>query len=244
MDRRVSKEESDGLDNGQHSPFEVDGTALGRLASHVTTHSRLDPMAPPDGGAKAWTQVAMGFLVIFVTWGYVNSFGSFQSYYTTTMPDAPSTISWIGSVQTWLTFVIGALSGRLLDAGLFVPTFIVGSVLQIAGIFTMSVSTKYWHLMLTQGVLTGLGGGILFTPSLALVATYFSKRRGLAIGLSTTGNSAGGIIYPLIVRQLIPKVGFAWTVRTLGFVNLACLCTILAFMRPRLPPRTSGPIID
>lgn len=35
-----------------------------------------------------------------MTWGYLNSFGSFQTYYEQTMPDTPpSTISWIGSLR-------------------------------------------------------------------------------------------------------------------------------------------------
>lgn len=224
-------------------------TAVGRLASTRSfsrTISALPP--PPDGGLRAWSQAAAGWLVLFSTWGYINSFGAFQSYYTTTaLPyQSASSISWIGGVQACLTTAVGAFTGRLLDAGLFIPTYIVGAVIQLAGIFAMSAleQPKYWQLMLTQGVLTGLGGGILFTPSLALVATWFDKHRGLAIGLATTGNSSGGIIYPLIVRQLIPRVGFAWTARTLGFVNLACLGTALAIMRSRLPPRRSGPLID
>lgn len=218
--------------------------ALSKVTSRLTTRSIREPGPPPDGGSKAWTQVAMGFIVIMTTWGYVNSFGSFQTYYTSTLPQSASTISWIGSVQVWLTFFVGAFSGRLLDAGLFVPTFFVGAVLQVLGIFLMSISTKYWHLMLTQGVLTGIGGGIFFCPSMGLMATYFSKRRGLALGLASTGNSVGGIIYPVIVRQLLPKLGFGWTARVLGFVNLGCLALVLAFMRPRLPPRAAGPVID
>lgn len=111
-------------------------------------------------------------LAIFVTWGYLNSFGSFQTYYEQTMPEvAPSVISWIGSLQIWLTMIGGLFTGRLLDAGFFVPTFFVGAVLQVLGLFLMSICTKYWQLMLTQGLLTGLGGGIFFTPALALVAT-------------------------------------------------------------------------
>lgn len=194
----------------------------------------------------------------------------------------PSTISWIGSLQIWLTMVGGVFSGRLLDAGYFVPSLFVGAVLQVLGIFLMSISTKYWQLMLTQGFLTGLGGGIFFTPSLALVSTvsvntpplsapspkggnktsrfalwastsrsketnwekYFDARRGLALGLATTGNAAGGIIYPVIVRQLMPKLGYGWTARVLGFLNLGCLAICVVFMRPRLPPRKSGPLVD
>lgn len=111
-----------------------------------------------------------------MTWGYLNSFGSFQTYYEQTMPDTPpSTISWIGSLQIWLTMVTGVFSGRLLDAGFFVPTFFVGAALQVLGMFLMSVSKTYWQLMLTQGVITGLGGGIFFTPSLALVTTVSDR---------------------------------------------------------------------
>ncbi|KAH8891625.1 MFS general substrate transporter [Thozetella sp. PMI_491] len=217
---------------------------LSQVASRLTTRSWPEPPPPPDGGFKAWTQVAMGWIVIFTTWGYVNSFGAFQTYYTATLPYPPSTISWIGSVQVFLTFLMGAFSGRMLDAGLFLPTFAVGVLFQILGMFLMSVSTQYWHLMLTQGVLSGLGGGIFFTPSLALVATYFDKHRATALGLATTGNAVGGMIYPVLARELLPKLGFAWTARVLAFLNLGLLSLALAFMRPRLPPRKSGPIVD
>jgi hypothetical protein len=178
---------------------------LDRVASRITTRSIRDPPPPPDGGLNAWVQVAMGWLIIFVTWGYVNSFGSFQAYYTQVLPESPSTISWIGSIQVFLTFFIGAFSGRLLDAGLFVPTLFVGGVLQLLGIFMMSLSTKWWQLLLSQGVLTGIGGGIFFCPSMGLIATYFSDHRALAVGIVTTGNSVGMHI-PLRVSELEEKL--------------------------------------
>lgn len=90
--------------------------------------------------------------------GWVNSYGAFQSYYTVSLAQDPSTISWIGSVQNFLTFFIGAFSGRLLDAGYFIPCFLVGAITQVLGIFFMSLSTKYWQLMLSQGIMTGIGG--------------------------------------------------------------------------------------
>ncbi|RSM04844.1 hypothetical protein CEP52_006603 [Fusarium oligoseptatum] len=217
---------------------------LERTGTRRTHQSSIVLPEPPDGGVRAWTQVAMGWIVIFTTWGYVNSFGSFQSYYTSVLPQSSFDISWIGSLQVWLTFFGSAFSGRLLDAGLFVPTFLIGSTMQLLGIFLMSISTKYWQLMLTQGLLTGFGGGIIFSPSLALVATYFDKRRGIAIGLVTTGNSIGGLVYPLVVRELLPILGMPWTTRVLGFINLTGFCFVAVFMRPRLPPRKSGPIID
>ncbi|KAI1103020.1 MFS general substrate transporter [Jackrogersella minutella] len=239
-----NSEKRDRLARASQDLRRTTSNVLAHVASRITTRTWPEPPPPPDGGVNAWLQVAMGWLVIFTTWGWVNSFGSFQTYYTSVLPQTPSTISWIGSVQIWFCLVISVLSGRLLDAGLFLPTFMVGAIIQVLGMFLMSISTQYWSLMLTQGVLTGIGAGIFFTPSLALVATYFDKRRGLAVGLATTGNSAGGIIYPVVVRQLIPTLGFAWTTRVLAFINLTCLSIVFTFMRPRLPPRKSGPIID
>jgi predicted MFS family arabinose efflux permease len=79
---------------------------------------------------------------------------------------------------------------------------------------------------------------------MGIVTTYFEKKRALAVAIVSTGNSFGGAIYPVAVRLLLPQIGFAWTVRVLGFINLACLSCALAFMRPRLPPRKAGPVIE
>lgn len=92
--------------------------------------------------------------------------------------------------------------------------------------------------------MTGIGGGLFFTPAMGVVGTYFSTKRALAIGIVTTGNSVGGMIYPVLVQQLLPKLGFAWTTRVLGFLNLGMLSIVLVFMRPRMPPRKSGPMVD
>lgn len=66
----------------------------------------------------------------------------------------------------------------------------------------------------------------------------------MALGIVTSGNSAGGIIYPVVVRELLPRIGFGWTVRVLAFINVASLALVIAFMKPRLPPRRSGPLIE
>ena len=105
---------------------------LDRVASRLTTTSVLEE--PPDGG-KAWIQCATAWLVVFTTWGYVNSFGSFQTYYTTALDLPHSTVSWIGSIQVFLLFFVGAFSGRALDAGYFNQAYLIGSTIQVLGIF-------------------------------------------------------------------------------------------------------------
>lgn len=68
---------------------------LAKVLSRTTSHISIDPGPPPDGGLAAWCQVVMVHLIVFNTWGYVTSFGVFQTYYVTTLGHSPSDISWV-----------------------------------------------------------------------------------------------------------------------------------------------------
>lgn len=198
----------------------------------------------PDGGVLAWTQVAMAHFVVINTWGVINSFGVFQTYYVSTLGRPSSDISWIGSMQMFFLFSVGVLTGRLTDAGSFRLTFALGSLLAVLGSFLASICTTYKQLFFAQGLCIGIGMGCLFRPVVAVVSTYFRFRRNLAMGIAISGSATGGIIFPLMVRELLPRLGFAWTMRCLGFVQLASLLIANTFTRTRMPPRRAGALIE
>jgi MFS family permease len=160
----------------------------------------------------------MGHLICASCWGFITSWGAFQTYYSQhLLVNTPqSTISWIGSCQTTLIFLVGIASGRAMDAGYFHHLIVTGSILQVLGVMTMSVSTKFWQLLLSQGICFGVGAGLVFTPTTALLSTYFSSKRNVAMGISACGSCTGGLIFPSVVRELVPQIGFPWTVRILG----------------------------
>ncbi|KAF5564917.1 monocarboxylate transporter 4 [Fusarium phyllophilum] len=195
------------------------------LSCTSAVDSDLGP--PPDGGFWAWASAVAGHIVMLNSWGYNSSFGVFQTYYTAHLDNSASQISWIGSVQISALFFTGTLSGHLTDTGYFRITFAAGALLTCLGVFMTSLSTTFWQLLLSQGLCTGLGNGLMFTPSLAVVSTYFKQRKALAFGITATGSATGGLIFPSMARQLLGSVGFAWTVRAMG-----------------IPPRQSGPWID
>lgn len=201
---------------------------------------------PPDGGTLAWTQAVMGHLVAFNTWGFLASFGAFQSYYESDIlsSNSASEIAWIGSLQLFLIFAVGTISGRALDAGLFRPVYISGCILLVVGVFCTSVSHTYWQVFLAQGLCAGLGCGLMFTPAIGLVATYFSTKKVFVLAFFLTGSGTGGIVFPVIFGQLLNRIGFAWTVRVLGFVMLVTSALTIALFRTRLPPRKAGALID
>jgi len=206
--------------------------------------SSSDPLPPPDGGLQAWIQVLVGHLINFNIWGQIQSFGIFQPIYSSTLSQSPSSISWIGSLQILLVYFVGTFSGRAMDAGYFRLMLVLGLSLQVFGIFMTSLAGSYWQLLLSQGICQGLGNGLLFCPQVALVSTYFTTKKTLAISCAACGAATGGMIFPAIARQLLDKVGFAWTVRVMGFVALFNAIIALAFARTRLPPRSTGPIVE
>lgn len=112
------------------------------------------------------------------------------------------------------------------------------------GVFSAAQCTQYWQLFLAQGVCVGLGNGFLFCPTIAVTSTYWQKNRALAIGLCACGSATGGLIFPSMVRQLLPSIGFAWTMRSIGFIQVGCLLVALIFLKARIPPRRTGSIVD
>ncbi|CAI0649071.1 unnamed protein product [Colletotrichum noveboracense] len=227
-------------------------TVAERVPSVAAQSSLADPGPPPDGGLWAWLCVLGTFLVVMNTW-YVGSLKLSESsqqdmpdnsYYVKALDRAPSDISWIGSINVFLLFFIGTFTGRLTDAGFFRPLSISGAILTVTGTLATSAGTKYWQIFLAQGVCVGIGSGCLFCPAVAIVSTYFNKRRSLAIGITACGSGVGGILYPVLVRQLLPRVGFGWTMRTIGFVQGGGLAIAVAILRPRVLPRKTGQFVE
>ena len=189
--------------------------------------------SPPDGGLLAWSQVFAGHLVAFNSWGYVYSFGIFQAYYTTSLRKSPSAVSWVGGIQIFLMKFIGAFSGLALDAGYYHAVAIPGLALQVLGVFMTSLASNYWQLLVTQGICQGIGSGLAFTPTMALVSTYFTTMRSIAVCGMSSGTATGGVVFPIIARQLLDRVGIEWTIRVMGFVFLTNTFIALAIIRPR-----------
>ena len=64
-----------------------------------------------------------------------------------------------------------------------------------------SLASKYWQLILAQGLTIGFGNGALFVPSIALLPTYFVKHRALATGIAITGGNIG-IVTPKLADHV------------------------------------------
>lgn len=103
-----------------------------------------------------------------------------------------------------------------------------------------SLCSVYWQLMLAQGICVGIGSGCCFITSVFVIPSYFTTRRAIAIGISASGSSVGGVIYPILFHRLQPQIGFAWATRIIGFIALGTLCFSIGTVKPRPSARKPG----
>ena len=120
---------------------------------------------------------------------------------------------------------------------------LTGGVTLILSVFTLSVSTQFWHFIVTFGILGGIGTSLIFTPAVSAIGHWFLVKRGNATGIAAAGGSVGGVIFPLMLQKLFATVGWGWAVRIQGFIMLALVTAAIMLVKARLPPRPGGTIV-
>lgn len=239
----LEKQHGDDIHADPLRNYSTDGSPLEISPSHLS-----QPPNPliPNGGLVAWLQVLSGFFLFFNSWGLINAFGVFQSYYKDTLipTQSDSNISWIGSIEAFLLCCTTIFAGPAFDRGYARILVFSGTLMVVFGLMMTSLCTSYWQLMLAQGLCMGIGHGGLFIVSIAIVPSYFSTKRSFAIGLAASGSSLGGVIYSIVFYRLVPRVGFGWSTRILGFMALATLLVPCFCIRMRTQPAPRKKIID
>ncbi|CAK7915546.1 probable transporter Mch4p [[Candida] anglica] len=201
----------------------------------------------PDGGLRANFVLVGSFLGLTASFGMLNSVGAIQAYLSQNQLKGvkSSTVSWIFSIFFCLAYSFGIFVGPFFDArGPKIP--LIGGLLLISGGFMAVASCdKVWQFILGLSICVGVGNALCITPLIGVVSQWFYLKRGRATGLATTGGSVGGIVIPLMLRGLYPKVGFAWAIRILGFFSFGCIIVSIVLAKGRfLSSSTSERKVD
>ncbi len=130
----------------------------------------------------------------------------------------------------------GILMGRLADRfGVMVP-LMVGAVGLGAGFISAGLAGNLWLFILAQGLLMGLlGTSATFAPLVADTSLWFTRRRGIALGICMSGNYVAGAVWPPVIQHFVETTG--WRSAYIG-IGVFCLVTMLplALVYRRRPP--------
>jgi MFS family permease len=137
----------------------------------------------PEGGLWAWLVVLASVCTHMISIGIINTFGVyFEEYLDPSSYEGTHSIvaiAFIGSLMNGCIALFGNVIGRLIDRFGQRLVCCFGALLLLAASIAASFSTHYWHLILTQGLLCGIGIACIYFSGLTIIGHYFRKRKGL-----------------------------------------------------------------
>jgi MFS family permease len=120
--------------------------------------------------------------------------------------------------------VFGFPAGRLTDHWGPRRVIAIGGCCLGAALAGMAAVTRLWEPYVLYGLVAAAGMGTAYVPCNATVVKWFVRRRGLAIGLASTGASVGTAALPPLAQTLVDARGWrvAYVIFGIGvFVILA-----------------------
>ncbi|KAF9267456.1 MFS general substrate transporter [Marasmius fiardii PR-910] len=199
---------------------------------------------PTDHGFHAWAYLMSAWVLDLLIWGLPFTYGVFLDFYKTEVFPAasPGLIALPGSLCNGILYLSTIYIMPLISR---FPMYkfqvmIVGYVICISGLVGAAFATKVEHLVVTQGVLYAVGGGLLYYPMMTYLFEWFVVRKGFAYGVLFSGASIGGVVMPFIIRPLLDRYGRKVTLIALGISFSVFILPCFPYLKPRIPPQRHG----
>lgn len=122
---------------------------------------------------------------------------------------------------------------------------IIGSLILGIGLALCSLIQTWWQFYLFFSVITAVGlGAAGWVPNITIVQSWFKEKRGLAMGIISSGIGVGILVYVPSVQYLITHVGWRMTYRIMAiFIPVIVISMAIAFLKR--PPKTiSDPLLE
>lgn len=164
-----------------------------------------------------WLQVFLGFIV-FIGLGTVYSYGILRIEIQNVF-DVGSTLSGLPYLTSLAFYSLTMLvSGRYLVKYSPAKIMVIGSILVSLGWILSGLVTTILGLVMTYGVIMGTGVGLVYGVPIAIMPKWFSKGRGLAVGLVLAGFGLSPLVTSPITQLAIDNFGLKGTFITFGVI--------------------------
>ncbi len=178
----------------------------------------LDALPQPSIGSPSqrWVQLAVGLICMMAiaspqyTWTLFTK--PLMGALGVTLPQIQITFSLLIVLQTFFSPFQGSLIDR------FGPKLMisVGALLTGASWVLSAGATSLTMLLLTYGVLGGIGTGVVYVGIVGLMVKWFPKRRGFAAGTVAAGYGMGAILTTYPITWSMAANGYAPTLMMFG----------------------------
>lgn len=206
------------------------GRQEGSKDTSPTIFIEREEVVVPDGG-WGWFIVFGSFLCHFIIGGMERSAGLLYLYFIERFRQSAATTAWTTTLASALRLMLGPLCSFLCNKFSCRHVVIVGSLIVTVTLIMTAYAPNLETVFVTFGVLGGFGRSLAYAPAVMMVGIYFNKKRGIAVGLGTSGVGFGSFAAPAIVEMAFHFYGYSG-----GFYILACfainLCIAGMLFRP------------
>lgn len=194
---------------------------------------------PPDGG-YGWVVVFASFMCNMIVDGIAYTFGIFLPELVTYFGEGKGTVAWVGSLLSGVYLAAGPVVSALCNKYGCRAVCVAGSLVAAAAFVLSTFSKSVTMMMISYGLLGGIGFGMIYLPSVVAVGYYFETRRSLATGIAVCGSGVGTFSFAPLAALLLNEFG-SWQNANLLLAGLILNCAVFgALMRPLVYPKTSG----
>lgn len=135
----------------------------------------------------------------------------------------PAEIGLIGTLSVAFMQIAAPLASICIKR--FSPriVLILSGVIYFVACLLASYSTELWHFWLTQGFLIGIASCLSYITAVTVTPTWYTRRRGLAMGIITSGTGFGGLVWAPSIRAMNAQLGYRIALRINGCAAIAAL---------------------
>lgn len=175
--------------------------------------------------------VAASFTAQLLAYGSPQSVGILYPEWLHAFQESKGMTAWVGSLVSGVGLIASPICSACVDNFGARPVTIFSGVMVAGGLMLSGFAPNVQFLIFSYGVVVGLGCGLVYTATLTITCQYFDKRRGLALGIVTTGTNIGAFFYASLQNELIALFGLSGCLLIIGAMALN-LIACAGFMRP------------
>ncbi|MDI6025444.1 MFS transporter [Corticibacterium sp. UT-5YL-CI-8] len=181
-----------------------------------------------------WVVATVTFLTMLVTAGAVGSPGVMIVPLQKEFGWSTEQISTALAIRLVLFGLMGPFAAAFMNRFGLRPVTFAALTLILTGMGLSLAMTELWQLVLLWGVVVGIGTGLTAMVLGATVATrWFTKRRGLVVGLLTASTATGQLVFLPLLANLTANFGWRTALGTVLSVTVAVLVLVLLLMLDR-----------